>query len=83
MLESEKEYECQNNRCRCRFKVKADIEQGGIMELPVFFSCMIFTFLDKMSFKWYFWEMQINDIQISRSISINRFKSIMLMSREV
>lgn len=35
MLEAEKEYECQNPRCRCRFKVKADIEQGGIMEVPV------------------------------------------------
>ncbi|KAK8818667.1 hypothetical protein WA538_003977 [Blastocystis sp. DL] len=34
MLEAEKEFECQNNRCRCRFKVKADIEQGGTMELP-------------------------------------------------
>ena len=38
MLEAEKEYECQNPRCRCRFKVKADIEQGGIMEVPVIFS---------------------------------------------
>lgn len=36
MLESEKEFECQNQRCRCHFKVKADIEQGGIMEVPVF-----------------------------------------------
>ena len=35
MLEAEKEFECQNNRCRCRFKVKADIEQGVTMELPV------------------------------------------------
>ena len=36
MLEAEKEFECQNQRCRCRFKVKADIEQGGIMEVPVY-----------------------------------------------
>ena len=43
MLESEKEYECQNNRCRCRFKVKADIEQGGIMELPVCIGIILFT----------------------------------------
>lgn len=44
MLESEKEYECQNNRCRCRFKVKADIEQGGIMELPVCIVVILFTY---------------------------------------
>lgn len=35
MLEAEKEFECQNQRCRCRFMVHADIEQGGIMEMPV------------------------------------------------
>ena len=39
MLEAEKEFECQNNRCRCRFKVKADIEKGGTMELPVVIHC--------------------------------------------
>ena len=35
MLESKKEYECQNQRCRCHFTVKADIEQGGIIDVPV------------------------------------------------
>ncbi|KAK8801985.1 hypothetical protein WA158_006380 [Blastocystis sp. Blastoise] len=34
LLEAEKEYECNNSRCRCRFKVRADIEQGGLMEVP-------------------------------------------------
>ena len=41
MLEAEKEFECQNQQCRCRFMVHADIEQGGIMEMPVIVSLQV------------------------------------------
>ena len=65
MLESEKEYECQNPRCRCRFKVKADIEQGGIMEVPVEFGSSVH--LDKMSVQSKLRNMQICHFQANRS----------------
>ena len=65
MLESEKEYECQNPRCRCRFKVKADIEQGGIMEVPVEFGSSVH--LDKMSVQSKLRKMQICHFQANRS----------------
>ena len=61
MLEAEKEFECQNNRCRCRFKVKADIEQGGIMELPVLVHS--FSPTDQMSVEWFARQMQVDCFQ--------------------
>ena len=66
MLEAEKEYECQNPRCRCRFKVKADIEQGGIMEVPVS-SIRMCVALDALSIEPKRGQVQICAIQTDRS----------------
>ena len=35
MQEVEREYQCCNVRCRHRFLVKSDPEQGNVMEIPV------------------------------------------------
>ena len=35
MLEAEKTFECSNHKCRYRFTVRSDIEQGGVLEIPV------------------------------------------------